>query len=728
MFGRVAGLASRALAAGLAPKDALLSGLPLEALEVPGDISLASESKLRRLPAKLVVRGMLDLRHCEGLEALPDGLSVAGSLILTGCDQIRHLPAGLKVGGDLILEGHPRLEELPEDLDVRGSILLDGCTALRRLPDPLRLRGSLSLRGCTSLADLPSLWLGGNLDIRGCASIKALRSAHRVERDILAADSGLAMLPAEMAPCRTLNLRNCKGIRKLPPKLRVSGDLILSDCTGLGELPDRLQVGGDLKLNGCAALGRLPQGLHVAGSLDLTGCAKLVEIPSDLKVGDLVRVTGCSSLRVLRGDLNFGENLDLSGCSSLAGFEPVPFGLKRIHIDGSEQLTALPKDLKADLLIVKNCPALAQIPQKIEIAAMHLINLPKLERLPAAALGGTSMLIIQDCHGLRELPPGMSLRHLQVSNCAGLRRIPSDFKALGRVQISRCPALETLGFTAAMDMRLDRFLDGFIDVESCHGLKVLVIAGSLHSATIRNCNSLTTVRGALSIGRLTLRNCRQLRTVEAIFTRLESLELIDCPELGSLPPSVETLERLIVRRSQALAQAPWRLRVSGWMAYEDMGSRPLPQGLFFNSGATLNFGGSEINPADPRLKGVQLRWRGVEADERFFHPERITPKDVLEEPNAARRAALFDRMGFVRFMAEAKAAIVDSDLDAGGRRELIRVPMPEGEPILGLKVFCPSTGHLHFLRVPPELSRCGQAAAWVAGFDNPEDYRPIKET
>jgi hypothetical protein len=30
--------------------------------------------------------------------------------------------------------------------------------------------------------------------------------------------------------------------------------------------------------------------------------------------------------------------------------------------------------------------------------------------------------------------------------------------------------------------------------------------------------------------------------------------------------------------------------------------------------------------------------------------------------------------------------------------------------------------------VPPAMRTCHQAAAWIAGFDNPNDYRPILET
>jgi hypothetical protein len=66
----------------------------------------------------------------------------------------------------------------------------------------------------------------------------------------------------------------------------------------------------------------------------------------------------------------------------------------------------------------------------------------------------------------------------------------------------------------------------------------------------------------------------------------------------------------------------------------------------------------------------------------------------------------------------------DRDLDAGGERQLIYVPFDDDEPFMVLKVTCPSTGHIHILRVPPYQTSCHQTAAWIAGFDNPNDYNP----
>ena len=43
-------------------------------------------------------------------------------------------------------------------------------------------------------------------------------------------------------------------------------------------------------------------------------------------------------------------------------------------------------------------------------------------------------------------------------------------------------------------------------------------------------------------------------------------------------------------------------------------------------------------------------------------------------------------------------------------------------------VLIDAVGRHYLIRVPPETKSCRHAAAWVAGFDNPNDYRPVLET
>jgi len=54
--------------------------------------------------------------------------------------------------------------------------------------------------------------------------------------------------------------------------------------------------------------------------------------------------------------------------------------------------------------------------------------------------------------------------------------------------------------------------------------------------------------------------------------------------------------------------------------------------------------------------------------------------------------------------------------------------MEGDEPLVCLSLVCPSTGHQYLLRVPPTMQTCHQAAAWIAGFDQPDAYHPIAES
>jgi hypothetical protein len=89
---------------------------------------------------------------------------------------------------------------------------------------------------------------------------------------------------------------------------------------------------------------------------------------------------------------------------------------------------------------------------------------------------------------------------------------------------------------------------------------------------------------------------------------------------------------------------------------------------------------------------------------------------------------MIERMGIGRFLEEANPDIVDIDEDAGGIRALLRVNLHQDEPLVCLQVQDPSTGRQYLLRVPPTITSCHAAAAWVAGFDNPDDYHPVLET
>ena len=106
----------------------------------------------------------------------------------------------------------------------------------------------------------------------------------------------------------------------------------------------------------------------------------------------------------------------------------------------------------------------------------------------------------------------------------------------------------------------------------------------------------------------------------------------------------------------------------------------------------------------------------------------MTGQDILNVENIELRRVLIERLGYETFLQQVGGLIRSSDRDAGGERQLVCIPFEDDEALMVLKVICPSTGHIHVLRVPPYIRTCREAAAWVAGFTNPDEYNPLIET
>lgn len=107
-------------------------------------------------------------------------------------------------------------------------------------------------------------------------------------------------------------------------------------------------------------------------------------------------------------------------------------------------------------------------------------------------------------------------------------------------------------------------------------------------------------------------------------------------------------------------------------------------------------------------------------------------KGARQTSRHRRSLSIIDGPGSFSAAMAANAEVVDSDRDAGGERRLILVRFGSrfgmSRPHGYLHCHCPSTGRAYLLRVPPETRSCHLAAAWLAGFDDPEAYRPIVET
>jgi hypothetical protein len=327
---------------------------------------------------------------------------------------------------------------------------------------------------------------------------------------------------------------------------------------------------------------------------------------------------------------------------------------------------------------------------------LDLTGLVALRSLPVGLTADS--IDLSDCDGLSELPEGLRVRRLNLSNCRSLRRLPAGFRCfdlnLSGSGITELPT--DLDVTYRLDLSdcitLERLPEGLkvgtLILSGCESLEALPENLNVSFLDISGCVGIQhwPKRGASPVGRLRARGCLQLTTLPDWMTDVAQLDLVGCENITEIPAG---------------------LRIGSWIDIADTGIRSLPQGL----------------------SRIQLRWRGVEIDSRIaFQPETITPQEVLDTANVELRRVLLERMGYEAFLQHTRAKILDRDRDPGGERRLLHVPMKNDEPLVCLAVSCPSTGRQYMLRVPPSIRSCRQAAAWLAGYDDPNDYRPLAET
>jgi hypothetical protein len=323
-----------------------------------------------------------------------------------------------------------------------------------------------------------------------------------------------------------------------------------------------------------------------------------------------------------------------------------------------------------------NKRSLTTLPAGLQADSIDLSGCTFLKSLPPDIQA--RRLNLSGCRALHCLPDGLRCYELNLSDTA-ITELPADLKVDFRLDLSNCAELETLPGGLKV---------GSLILRDCVGLETLPEGLTVSFLDISGCVSLRhwPERAAVQVGRLTARGCFQLTELPAWLTDVAQLDLAGCANLTELPD---------------------RLHVRSWIDIANTGITSLPVGM----------------------ERVQLRWRGVTIDHRIaFQPETITAREILQTVNVELRRVMIERMGYENFLQKAHTQTLDQDRDAGGERCLLRAPFGDDEPLVCLSVFCPSTGRQYMLRVPPATRTCLQAAAWLAGFDDPNDYRPVIET
>jgi hypothetical protein len=92
---------------------------------------------------------------------------------------------------------------------------------------------------------------------------------------------------------------------------------------------------------------------------------------------------------------------------------------------------------------------------------------------------------------------------------------------------------------------------------------------------------------------------------------------------------------------------------------------------------------------------------------------------LLDEPNAELRRLICQNIGYTK-LCEALNA---QELDVWREYHLLKVELnATQEPYLMLKMTCPSTNHIHTVRVPPSMTSARDAIRWINQDIDPEDF------
>ncbi len=276
---------------------------------------------------------------------------------------------------------------------------------------------------------------------------------------------------------------------------------------------------------------------------------------------------------------------------------------------------------------------------------------------------------------LLELPMGLVCNQLNAQNLS-ITRLPEDISVRFRLDLSNCEHLERLPENLRVGSLLLRECIALRQLPEGIDSSFLDLTGCVHLEQFPQ-------RGNIGIGHLTLRGCTRLQALPDWLGQLAQLDLAGCERIEALPKG---------------------LNISSWLDLADTGIVQLEQ------------------------SNLKLRWRGVSIEPRIaFEPQSITANEIMETENLELRRVKLERMGYEAFLEQVNAQVLDTDKDAGGTRKLLKVPFKGDEDFVAVWVICPSTQRNYVLRVPPTTKSCHQAAAWLAGFDNPNDYAPLVE-
>ena len=394
-------------------------------------------------------------------------------------------------------------------------------------------------------------------------------------------------------------------------------------------------------------------------------------------------------LASLPENLTVGGNLQLKGCHSISALPERRHLGGDVSIESCCQFRRLPTDLEiAGNLTLKGCPNLTELPARLRVSGdVRLIAVP-ITQLPRE-LEVRGSLVLESYRRVPQLPKGLEIGKDLIVRCCLDADVPEDLRVGRHLIFDRC--------------------GGTVELP-----KSTSVGGNI---IFRRCDGLVALPAGLQVRKsLKLTYCRNLRELPDQLGVPDTLDLQGCSAITHLPSGLRVgyARRLPTQRPVLIVSDCTALR-------------ELPRNLIVHG--PIDVAGAGVQDLPKTLAGrCQLAWRGMIVPADFvFHPETLPPARILEERNVELRRVMMERVGFENVLRKTGATIIDEDTDPGGVRRLVKLSIAHRQHYF-LHCRCPSTGREYLLRVPPSARTCRAAAAWLAGFDNPDDYHPLKET
>ncbi|KAL5737342.1 hypothetical protein ACOSP7_030103 [Xanthoceras sorbifolium] len=522
----------------------------------------------------------LSIVNCPKLsERLPNNLSSLKKLVICKCAQFV-----------VSLSNIPRLCEL--ELDECKKIVSSGSAYSESL-ESMRL-SNISDFGNLSRQKFKKVQ---SLNIKGCEELIELwQNEIFLEKPPIELHSLISLRELDFEHCNTLTTL-LEGIKQKHAHVE---ELNIVRCDSLnfifrGQLPQSLKK---FRIKNCEKLQYLLDGneeIRTSLSSAIMNFLKKFPFPTFLIPKENVstshledlHIERCPSLKCLPSVDQFSTaltSLSISGCSKLTTLSltgHLPVALKRLHIESCSELTAiLPKGQlleTLETLTIQFCPKLKSIVEKFHnnkaLEQINIMSCDNLESLPEGlhTLSSLSFLGIWSCPGFTSFPeggfPNNSLR-ISIDECEMLKALPSGIHTLTSFQelsISSCPNINLS--KEGLPTKLAKL--------SIHGLKQYkpLTEWGLHNLTSLTYLSIygrpdgdcfqeedmriTLPRSltVLWIGEFLKLKSLPFKDFEDL-PSLESLNIINCPEVISLPNPPSSVKSLSIYNCPELKSLP----------------------------------------------------------------------------------------------------------------------------------------------------------------------------